>query len=61
MSFKCWKEAQMTHSFKTIQEAFDAGKKVGFAIGFRKATQIVIDNCKKMQDKVIKPEKGGAE
>jgi len=49
----------MEKEYTSIPEAFEAGKKIGFAMGFHKATQIVIDNCKKMQDRVIKSEKGG--
>lgn len=46
--------------FKTIPEAFEAGRKVGFVMGFHKATQIVIDNCKKMQERVpLKNQEGG--
>lgn len=52
----------MKTEFTSITEAFEAGKKIGFVIGFQKATQIVINNCKKMQGRVLpKSKEGGAE
>lgn len=51
----------MENKYTSIAEAFEAGKKIGFAAGFQKAAQVVIDNCKRMQDMIIKPEKGGKE
>ena len=57
----------MENKYTSIAEAFAAGKKIGFAAGkkigfaagFQRATQVVIDNCKRMQGMFIKPEKGG--
>ena len=47
----------MKNEYKSFADAFEAGKKIGFMAGFRKATQGVIDNCKKMQDKAANIDK----
>ncbi|MGI6048730.1 MAG: hypothetical protein ACOYEG_12135 [Petrimonas sp.] len=45
--------------YSTINEAFEAGKKIGFIEGYLKVTGILIKNIQNMQKLIIDKTKGG--